>query len=159
MTAGKPIDVVRAITTAFAELDFASFRDALAEADRLEDLAASGQALGELMPEVIDPEVHIHLHDIHAAHMVGHDFDGWDGWLRFWRAWLEPWNSYSVGFSRWEELGDTVMYRLAIEARGRGSGVEVRDRIIQAWTLRDGKVVRLAMYASSQSALADLNRD
>jgi SnoaL-like domain len=150
------IEIVRAITTAFSDLDFARFRDALAGADRLEDLAASGGSLGALMPKLIDPAIRIHLHDIHAAHMVGRDFEGWDGWLRFWRSWLEPWESYSVEFSHWEEVGDTVLYRLDIEARGRGSGAEVKDKITQAWTVRDGKVVELGMYASRRSALLHL---
>jgi len=159
MSAQEPIAVVRALTDAFSEVEFAAFRDVLAQATSLEDVADSVDELGELMLETIDPDVDIHLHDIHAAFMVGHDFHGWEGWLEFWRGWLEPWESYDVEFSRWEEHGDTVMYRLDIEARGRGSGVEVKDHITQAWTVRGGKVKRLGMYARRRSALDDLGLD
>jgi hypothetical protein len=53
-------------------------------------------------------------------------------------------------------MADTVLYALEIEARGRGSGAEVKDRITQAWTIHDGKVTRLGMYARRRTALADL---
>ena len=118
MSAREPGAVVRALTAAFSEAEFASFRDTLAQASSFEEAAAAVGELGEVMRETIDPDVEIHLHDINAASMVGRDFHGW--------------------------------------ARGRGSGVEVKDHITQAFTVRDGKVTRLGMYASRRSALEDL---
>jgi hypothetical protein len=150
------IELIRRLADGFSELDFKRFRDALVMADGLDDLIASTGAFGRLLTEVIDPEIEVHLHDIHAASMVGHDFHGEGGFLEFWRSWLEPWEEYSVEFKRWEEVGDTVLYALEIEARGRGSGAEVKDRITQAWTIHDGKVTRLGMYARRRTALADL---
>jgi len=150
------IELVRRLTDSFGELDFKRFRDALAEADSLDDLIDSTGAFGQLLSEVIDPEIEVHLHDIHAASMVGHNFRGERGFLEFWRNWLEPWEEYSVEFTRWEEIGDTVLYALEIDARGRGSGAEVNDRITQAWTIHDGKVTRLGMYARRRTARADL---
>jgi hypothetical protein len=152
------MELVRSIIDGFSEVDFATFRDALAEADSVEDFAESMGAFGKLMRDTIDPSIEIHLHDIHAAFMVGRDFHGWDGWLEFWRSWLEPWDDYSVEFSRWEEVDDTVLYKLGIKARGRGSGAEVSDAITQAWTVHKGKVIRLGMYATRRSALADLGQ-
>jgi hypothetical protein len=152
-------ELVRRITDGFRAVDFHRFRDALAEADTLNELAATTGAFGRLLRDVIDPEIEIHLHDVHAASMVGRDFQGEGGWLEFWRSWLEPWETYEVEFSRWERFGDTVMYRLDIEARGRGSGVEVNDHITQAWTVGGGKVRRLGMYARRRSALRDLGID
>jgi hypothetical protein len=152
------LELVRAITTGFGEIEFEAFRDALAEAESMDDLAASAGSFGELLKDAIDRDVDVHLHDIHAASMVGRDFHGWSGWLEFWRGWLEPWEAYSVSFTRWEEVGDTILYRLDIDARGRGSGVEVRDHITQTWTVPGDKVTRLGMYASRRSALEDLGR-
>jgi hypothetical protein len=150
------LELVRSLTDGFSNVDFVAFRDALAEAKSIEDLAASAGEFGELMRDAIDPSVVVHLHDISAGFMVGREFHRWSGWLDFWRSWLEPWDAYSVRFSDWEEVGETVVYALEIEARGRGSGVEVRDRITQAWTVPRDKVTRLGMYASRRSALADL---
>jgi hypothetical protein len=151
--------IVRALTTAFSEVDFRDFRDALADAESLDDLGPRAASLATLLPGVIDRDVHVHLHDINAAFMVGKDFHGWDGFLEFWRNWLEPWESYAVEFTRWEEVDDTIVYRLAIEAQGRGSGITVRDAITQAWTVPENRVTRLGMYARRRTALADLARD
>ncbi|MGH2993660.1 MAG: nuclear transport factor 2 family protein [Solirubrobacterales bacterium] len=157
MTDGR-MELVRSLTAGFSEVEFAAFRDGLVEAADLDELARSTGSFGELMRDVLDPAIEVHLHDVNAAFMVGRDFHGWRGWLDFWRNWLEPWESYSVEFSDWDEIGETVLYRLDIEARGRGSGVEVRSHITQAWTVRDGKVTRLDMYAGRSTALADLGR-
>lgn len=153
------LELVRSIAEGFREIDFKQLRDALTEAESMEDFAGAAGAFGELMRDVIDPAVEIHLHDIHAAFMVGRDFRGWDGWLEFWRNWLEPWEDYSIQLSRWEEVDDSVLYRLDIEARGRGSGAVVKDKITHAWTVHRGKATRLGMYASRRSALADLGQD
>jgi hypothetical protein len=152
------LDLVRSITDGFSEIDFAAFRDALTEADSMEDVAASVGPFGELLRDVIDPDVEIGLYGIRLTSLVGERFHGWKGWLDFWRGWLEPWSVYETRFSDPAEIGDAVLLTLDVETRGRGSGVEVRDQITTAWTVHEGKVTRLDMYASRRRALADLDR-
>lgn len=147
------------MTAGFAEADFEAFRDALAGAETLDQLAESAGEFGELTREMVSPDIEVELHGIGAAAGVGGHFRGAKGWLDFWRGWLEPWASYEVEFSSWEEVRETVLFRLDIRARGRGSGVEVSTRVTQAWTLRDGKVTRLDIYPSRHSALAALAGD
>jgi hypothetical protein len=155
---GSRLELVRSLTDGFSEIDFRLLRDAIAEAESMEDFAAQVGTFGELLRDVIDPSVEIHLHDVDVAFMVGREFHGWNGWLEFWRSWLEPWEDYSGEFSQWEEIDDTVLFTFDIEARGRGSGVEVRGTITQTWTVHGGKVTRLGMYPSRRSALADLGQ-
>lgn len=155
----RRVEVVRSITDGFSEYEFEDFRDALERADDMDDFATLAGSLGELVRDVVDPEVEVALHGIRAGSMVGETFHGWDGWLRFWRSWLEPWGGYRVAFSDWAEVDDTVIVTLDVEARGRGSGVAVRERIAQAWTVRDGRITRLGMYASRRRAIAALGRD
>jgi hypothetical protein len=149
------LELVRALTTGFGEVDFETFRDALAEASDMDQLAARTGSFGELNRNVIDPEVEVELHGPLTA-MIGERFNGWDGWLEFWRGWLDPWEDYSVEFSGWTEVGDAVVVTLDIEARGRGSGVQVSDRMTQGWTVAEGRVIRLDMFASRRKALAAL---
>jgi ketosteroid isomerase-like protein len=58
-----------------------------------------------------------------------------------------------------ERLVDLDAERTAVEvrfkARGRGSGVEVDQRIAFVFTVRDGKVARIDPYDSLEDALAD----
>jgi hypothetical protein len=155
----EQLDLVRSIAGRFRELDFGTLRDALAEASDMEHLAGLVGPFGELMLEAIDPEVEIELHGVRITSMVGERFYGWDGWLEFWRAWTEPWEEYTVEFSDWSEVGDTVLVRLDIDTRGRGSGVEVRGDIDQGWTVRGGRVARLDMFASRRKALVALGQE
>jgi ketosteroid isomerase-like protein len=48
---------------------------------------------------------------------------------------------------------DTVVYTARMRERGRASGVEVTTRIALVWTLREGKVIRLTVYQTSDEAL------
>jgi ketosteroid isomerase-like protein len=42
---------------------------------------------------------------------------------------------------------------LKLRASGRASGIEGEFRIFQAWTIRNGKLVRLESYLSRDEAL------
>jgi len=51
------------------------------------------------------------------------------------------------------EIGDRVLATVTMTARGRESGVELRQVLGHVWTLRDGLVVRVEAYASAAEAL------
>jgi len=42
----------------------------------------------------------------------------------------------------------------SIVARGRATGLEVKQRAVQAWQLRDGRAIRLELFADLEEALA-----
>jgi len=44
-------------------------------------------------------------------------------------------------------MGDEIL------PRGRASGVDVEHLIFQVWTLRDGRIVRAAMFCDEEAAL------
>ena len=62
----------------------------------------------------------------------------------------------SIGFDveRQRELGDTVGVIVQMLYRGRGSGIEVRQRLGMAFTIRDGKVARFE-WSRQPEALLD----
>ena len=78
---------------------------------------------------------------------------GLDGLRSAWRRWLEAFE-----FARYEaedflDLGDDVLVRLRMHARGRGSGAETEQVLGLIWTVRDGLVVRVHAYADHGEAL------
>lgn len=79
------------------------------------------------------------------------------GWLEFWRTWLEPWENWWYEIGNFAEIGDCIVLDLHIKARGRGSGVPAEVTLSQVWTVRDGKIVRLAIFGSRAEALAAAN--
>ena len=50
------------------------------------------------------------------------------------------------------EDGERVLVTGALRVRGAGSGIEVEQHAVPAWTLRDGKVVRVEVFPDLESA-------
>jgi uncharacterized protein len=69
------------------------------------------------------------------------------------RAWLSPWEHWRVEVDEYIEIGDHVVVLATYIGRGKGSGVEIRQEGAHVFKLRDGKVVRLEIFASRRKAL------
>jgi ketosteroid isomerase-like protein len=67
----------------------------------------------------------------------------------------ELWESMEMKVERLVERGDEVLALLAVDIKGRGSGLTLEDRIAQRWLVRDGKLVGMRVYADQQKALAE----
>jgi ketosteroid isomerase-like protein len=77
-----------------------------------------------------------------------------------WRDFLDAWAEYRTSVGECRELdGERVLGLAHFNARGKGSGVEVGERLTKAavlFHLRGGKVSRLVVYLDRDRALADL---
>ena len=69
------------------------------------------------------------------------------------RAWLSPWDHWRAVAEDFLEIGDHVVVLATYLGRGKGSGVEIRQEGAHVFELRDGKVIRLEIYASRERAL------
>jgi uncharacterized protein len=69
------------------------------------------------------------------------------------RAWLSPWEHWRVEVDEYIEVGDHVVALTSFIGRGKGSGVEIRQEGAHVFKLRDGKVVRLEVFANRRKAL------
>jgi ketosteroid isomerase-like protein len=74
------------------------------------------------------------------------------------RKWLREW------YGAWEDISDDleelidaggqqVVSVMTQRGRGRGSGIEVHDRIAAVWTVRDGKITRATWFPTREAAL------
>jgi ketosteroid isomerase-like protein len=69
---------------------------------------------------------------------------------------------YFAGFEGMEDVlltpqefiedGERVLVPTVLSGRGASSGIEVEQRVVQAWTFRDGKAVRVEAFADLDSA-------
>ena len=73
--------------------------------------------------------------------------------MLFWADWSQAWESYVYRILEYRDLGDHVLTRVHIQARGPG-GIPVEMRLFQVWEIRDGKVWRMRAFFSEQEALA-----
>jgi ketosteroid isomerase-like protein len=82
-------------------------------------------------------------------------YRGEDGLRQFLAEVDELWESMDMKVERLVERDDEVLTLLAVDIKGRGSGLVLQDRIAQLWTARDGKLVRMRVYADQAAALAE----
>lgn len=69
------------------------------------------------------------------------------------RSWLEAWESIEYRPVEIIDAGDDVLALVRITARGRASGVNVSYEHPQVWTVDEGKVTRMRVFADRREAL------
>jgi uncharacterized protein len=69
------------------------------------------------------------------------------------RAWLDGWEHWRAEADDYLEIGDHVVVLASYHGRGKGSGVEINQKGAHVFELRDGKVVRLEIFASRKKAI------
>jgi uncharacterized protein len=69
------------------------------------------------------------------------------------RTWLGEWECWRAEADELLEIGNTVVVLASYYGRGRGSGVEIHQEGAHVFELRDGKVVRLEIFANRAKAI------
>ena len=72
-------------------------------------------------------------------------------------AWLSGWEFWRAEADEYLERGDYVIVLASYHGRGKGSGVEIRQEGAHVFKMRDGKVVRLEVFASRARALESVS--
>ena len=81
-----------------------------------------------------------------------HGHQGYQAWVRIW---LEAWDDFRIEVDEVEELSDEEMLVHTRQyGRGRDSGLEVEQRGVYLFTVHDGLLTRLHLYADRESAVA-----
>ncbi len=81
-------------------------------------------------------------------------YRGHDGLRRYFDSFYEVMEEVRFEPEEFIDAGERVVVPVRLVARGRGTGIEVEQRLVMVWTLRDGKVTRLDPYATKEEALA-----
>jgi ketosteroid isomerase-like protein len=69
------------------------------------------------------------------------------------QAWLGEWEDWRAEADEFLEFGDHVVVLASYRGRGRGSGVEIHQLGAHVFQLRDGRVVRLEIFANRSKAI------
>jgi ketosteroid isomerase-like protein len=104
----------------------------------------------EVIRELVDPE--IVLRDRPEVPDAG-SYRGFEGMLSTLRDTSESFEEFRLEPTQFFEHGDKVVVFLVMTARGRTSGVPVKERIAHLWTLRDGLAVELQAFTVQADAL------
>ena len=76
-----------------------------------------------------------------------------DGVREYFREWVSTFDEWGAEVEEWIDAGDDVIAVLRSRGRGERSRIRVEERQSHLWTLRDGKLWRLRIYASKDEAL------
>jgi ketosteroid isomerase-like protein len=79
-------------------------------------------------------------------------YRGHQGLRLFFREWHEAWEDVTYDFEELIDHGDDVLAVVTRRARGRASGADVEWHLALIWTVRGGKVVRLAWFPTRADA-------
>ena len=82
------------------------------------------------------------------------EYVGTEGYERFMRDWLEPFEHWNLEPEEYVDAGERVAVIVHQRGRAKSSGATVEMRFGQVWTFRDGKVARSQLYADPNEALA-----
>lgn len=79
---------------------------------------------------------------------------GRDGVVQIVMAPLQAFDQMRIEPQDFIDAGDKVVVPFRFGGRGRHTGIDVEFYVVHVWTVRDGKVARLDMYATEAEALA-----
>ncbi len=86
-------------------------------------------------------------------------YHGHEGVRAFWRQWFAAWEKASFEYEEFIDAGEAVVTILSQRMRGRTSGIELNwNSYGQAWTVRDGKIVRVQVFPTREEALEAVAR-
>jgi ketosteroid isomerase-like protein len=71
----------------------------------------------------------------------------------FYSGWVRSWDDFHTALERLIDAGEQVVDINEVSGRGRSSGVQVKMRTANIWTIERGKVVRHVGYPNASDAL------
>jgi ketosteroid isomerase-like protein len=78
---------------------------------------------------------------------------GPEGVRRFWAQWEELFDDLRIEPEELIEVGDRIVSRLHFTGRGKGSGIDVDQRVYQVFEFRDNSIVRIDEFYDRAEAL------
>jgi ketosteroid isomerase-like protein len=80
-------------------------------------------------------------------------YAGIDGMREFFRDWRDAWDDWGLDVEALRDAGDQVVAIVRQRGRSKTTGLAVDMTFAQVYTMRDGKQIRMEMYADPSEAL------
>jgi ketosteroid isomerase-like protein len=80
-------------------------------------------------------------------------YRGQAGVRRYFESFDEAMDEVHFHAERFWDAGETVVLDTRVTARGKQTAIPVEQRVVQLWTIRGGRVIRIRAYASLAEAL------
>jgi ketosteroid isomerase-like protein len=80
-------------------------------------------------------------------------YAGIEGAREFMGEWLDAWEDWELDVEELLDAGERVVAIVRQRGHSKATGVSVEMHFAMVWTFRDGKQIRMEMYASPDDAL------
>jgi ketosteroid isomerase-like protein len=113
------------------------------------------EALSEGGVEALLPFIHPEFEVTTPANLAAEPdtYRGHDGVRRYFDSFYDAMDEVRFEPQELREAGERVIVAVTLMARGRTTGIETRQEFAMAWSLRDGKAVRVEVYGNLDEAL------
>ncbi len=81
-------------------------------------------------------------------------YRGPEGIRRYFDSFYEAMDKVEFEPERFIPVGELVVVPAILRARGRTTGIETEQRIVQVWELAEGKAIRVRVFATLEEAMA-----
>ena len=104
----------------------------------------------EAVLDLYDPEIEWRpWHDLTGRGV----YRGHEELKMFYREWREAWGDYDEKYEELIDAGDHVVVVATGRGHGQASGAEVAWTQYGTWTIRDGRIIRVAWFPTRGEAL------
>ena len=112
-----------------------------------------GEAIREILERDYSPD--IELRTLESGIGIGPSsfYKGWDGLIRYFREWFEPFSEYRMKWLDYIDAGQRVLVPMEACAVGSASGAPVELELVLSYELQDGVITRLDEYDTVEQAL------
>jgi ketosteroid isomerase-like protein len=81
-------------------------------------------------------------------------YRGPEGVRRYFESFYEVMDRVTFEADDFIPVGERVVVPVTLRARGRTTGIEAAQKVVQIWDLKDGKAIRIEVYATLEEAIA-----
>jgi ketosteroid isomerase-like protein len=113
------------------------------------------EALSEGGVDALMPLIHPEFEMTTPANLAAEPdtYRGPEGVRRYFDSFYDAMDEVRFEPREFREAGERVIAQSTVTARGRATGIEVKQRVVLVWTLRDEQVIRVEVYATLDEAL------
>ena len=109
-------------------------------------------ATGDFLAEAVDPDFVWDMSTFHSW-PERQTYEGLEGAQEFMSEWVGSWDDWQLEVEELRDAGAQVVAIVRQRGRSKATGLPVDMHFAQVWTLRDGRQVRMQMYATPEEAL------
>ena len=124
--------------------------------ENVEFVRGGFQALSEGGVEALLPLIHPEFELTTPANLAAEPdtYRGPEGVRRYFDSFYDAMDEIRFEPREFREAGGRVIVPVTLTAKGRTTGIEARQELVMAWTLRDGQATRVEVFATVDEALA-----